>query len=88
MDTSFQDLLSSYVARYPQEVRDLAETFCASTTRLSHHAATPQPTTLTADARARALERGVNVELLASAIADYSAIEMRAESMQRDRNKS
>ena len=86
MDTSFQELLSSYVARYPQEVRDLAETFCASTTRLSHHMVT-QPMALTADVKAQALQRGLSVELLADAVADYSAIETRAESMQRDRSK-
>ena len=85
MDTSFQELLSAYVARYPQEVRDLAETFCASTTRLGHHMVTPMA--LTADVKAQALQRGLSVELLAGAVADYSAIEMRAESMQRDRSK-
>lgn len=87
MEPSFQELLARYVERYPQEVRDLAETFCASTTRLGHHMVT-QPTALTAEARAQALDRGVSVELLANAVADYSAIEMRAEAMQRDRHQT
>lgn len=80
MDTSFQELLSSYVERYPQEVRDLAETFCASTTRLGHHMVT-QPMALTGEVKAQALQRGLDVELVANAVADYSAIEARAESM-------
>ena len=87
MERSFEELLASYVERYPQKVRDLAETFCASTTRLGHHMAT-QPMALTAEARAQARERGVDVDLLAGAVAEYSVIEMRAESMHRDRNKA
>lgn len=86
MEPTFEAMLASYVERYPQEVRDLAETFCATTTRLGHHMAT-QPLALTADARAQALSRGVDVDLLAGAVADYSIIEMRAESMHRDRHQ-
>ncbi|RZL91391.1 MAG: hypothetical protein EOP76_13750 [Variovorax sp.] len=70
--------MSDYRANYSQEVRDLAETFCGSTTRLSVQGETaPRP--LTAEFLRQADAHGIDGEVLARAVAHYTRIEALAE---------
>ena len=82
MNPSFDDLLSAYVGEYPQTVRDVAETFCASTTRLGGHAAIPMQPPM-AEIRRCALAKGIDADMLGAAVAAYARVESSAEAMQR-----
>lgn len=74
-----------YQAKYPQQVRDIAETCCASTTRLSTGARTAQVSL--DELRALALRHGVDIDALTAAVADYAAFEEQAETEQRQRGR-
>lgn len=67
--------------KYSQQVRDLAETCCASTTRLSTGARTGQVSL--DELRALALRHGVDLDALTAAVADYAAFETQAEAEHR-----
>lgn len=76
--------MQDYQSTYSQEVRDLAETFCSSTTRLSAGEAR-EPRALPADIREEALAHSIDIGVLSQAIAAYSQIEALAEAAFRKR---
>lgn len=80
MQDAITELLAVYTAKYPQNVRDVAETLCGSTTRLPGRKSIL--TRLLNDSlRETARKHGIEAETLAAAVAAYSEIEERAESM-------
>ena len=84
MTTSVEDLMRAYVSKYPQEVREVVETFAAGPTRLSGaHKISPMSE---AGVRAIALRQGVDAEALISAVIDYAEIEALAEQSLRGPN--
>ena|ERR1700712_799702 len=82
--SSIERLLEDYAARYSQQVRDLAETFSAATTRLGNARGDPSAA-LADDVRASARKHGVDPESLLAAVADYAVIESRSEALHRSR---
>ncbi|RYE74978.1 MAG: hypothetical protein EOO80_16105 [Oxalobacteraceae bacterium] len=74
---TLEQLMADYAAGYSQEVRDLAETLCASTTRLAVHGEAVRPSLH--DVRRTALERGIDEAELVRAVNDYAQIETAAE---------
>lgn len=82
MSETLEALMRDYKANFSQEVRDLAETFCGSTTRLSV-AGEPEPRQLTADFLRQARAHGIDREVLSQAVALYSRIEALAEARAR-----
>lgn len=82
---SIEELLHGYAARYPQQIRDLAETFSAATTRLGNAQGDPS-TALAEDVRASARKHRVDAEMLLAAVADYAVIESRSEALHRARS--
>jgi hypothetical protein len=83
-DSSIEQLLEGYAARYTQQIRDLAETFSAATTRLGSAQGDPS-TALADDVRAGARKHRVDADLLLAAVADYAVIESRSEALHRSR---
>lgn len=79
MEPTLEELLRAYKTDFPQEVRDLAETFCNATTRLANAPANA-PRALTDEMRHRAAAHGIRDEDLAAAVAQYTRIEALAES--------
>jgi len=82
MEEALVDRLERYRAQYPQAIRDVAETFCASTTRLQAAGAplaTPDAVILIANRHA------VDAKLLHAAIGEYAQIDS---AMQREALKS
>lgn len=77
-------LLAAYNSRYPQEVRELAETLCAGTTRLESPGAL-ESRVLPADVRRAAEKHGIPLDTLSAAVADYTVIEKRAMEIYRAR---
>ncbi len=84
MQETLEDLLTTYQTEFPQQVRDLAETFSVSTTRVVQ-APRDAPPRLTNEFRLRAKEHGISEEDLAAAIAMYSRIEALAEANHRQK---
>ena len=82
MPETLEALMQDYKRNYSQEVRDLAETFCGSTTRLSV-GAEREPRQLTEEFRRKAHAHGIQVEVLSQAVAHYSQIEELAEARAR-----
>lgn len=74
---TLEQMMADYAARYSQEVRDLAETLCASTTRLAVQGEAMRPSL--PDVRRTALERNIDEAELAGAVHDYAQIETAAE---------
>ncbi|MDB5826332.1 MAG: hypothetical protein JWQ73_552 [Variovorax sp.] len=83
--TGIEDLLQGYAARYPQQIRDLAETFSSATTRLGNAQGDPLAA-LAEDVRASARKHKVDAAMLLAAVSDYAVIESRSEAMQRARS--
>ena len=86
MEPTIEELMATYAAKYPSNVRDLAETFCVATTRFGDR----EDIISRVDReglRRSAVKRGVDPDVLTAAVADYSAIERQAEVMQRARGK-
>ena len=72
MEQALADQLERYRSQYPQAIRDLAETYCSSTTRLGAAGApvaTPDAVMLIAN------RHEVDAKLLGAAIAEYSQID-------------
>lgn len=72
MEEALADRLERYRAQYPQAIRDLAETFCSSTTRSQAAGAplaTPDALMLIAN------RHEVDAKLLHAAIGEYSQID-------------
>ena len=83
-DSSIEQLLEGYAARYAQQIRDLAKTFLAATTRLG--SAQGDPSTAPADGvRASARKHRVDADLLLAAVADYAVIKSRSKALHRSR---
>lgn len=83
-ESSVQQLLDSYTARYPEQIRDLAETFSAATTRLGHAQGNPSAV-LVDDVRSSARKNRVDADLLLAAVDEYAVIESRSEALHRPR---
>jgi hypothetical protein len=82
MAETLEVLMRDYRSNYSQEVRDLAETLCGSTTRLST-AGEQRPRAPTAELHRQAHLHGIDVEVLSRAVAHYSEIEALAEARAR-----
>ncbi len=80
MQDAITELLAVYTAEYPQNVRDVAETLCGSTTRLPGRNSIVSRL-LNDSLRQTARKHGIDAETLAAAVAAYSEIEERAESI-------
>lgn len=84
LEPTLEQRMSAYLADYPQDVRDLAETFCSATTRLKGQQGRTTPE-LSADIRSTAMARGIPVDVLRSAVDAFSRIEAEAEAQHRNR---
>ncbi|MEP6720734.1 MAG: hypothetical protein ABJA77_04775 [Variovorax sp.] len=82
MAPTIELLIAAYTRNYPQQVRDLTEALCASTTQLARPGV-PRPQILGEDVRQSAAKHGIDPETLTAAIADYSDIEAQAAEMHR-----
>ena len=83
MELTLAEQFDAYRAKYSEQVRDLAETFCANTTRLSVGAEAVQVSP--EDVRLMARRHEVDYDTLSAAVADYAAFELRAEAEHRRR---
>ncbi|CAN5699291.1 hypothetical protein BH11PSE13_BH11PSE13_36500 [soil metagenome] len=83
-EASIEQLLDAYASRYPQQIRDLAETFSAATTRLGNAQGDPSAA-FADDVRASARKHRVDADMLLAAVADYVVIETRSEALHRSR---
>ncbi|VWX57258.1 conserved hypothetical protein [Burkholderiales bacterium 8X] len=77
MSSELEALLAAYTSDFPQKVRDVAETLCAETTHMPHRQ-TGTSRLKPAELQRTASKHGIEVEMLASAVAAYSQIEERA----------
>lgn len=86
MEPTMETLLSAYHAKYTQQMRELAETLCAGTTRLESPNAI-ESRVLVQEVRRTAEKHGVDYETLGAAVADYTVIEQRALAQFRERGR-
>lgn len=72
MEKVLADRLQRYREQYPEQIRGMAETFCAATTRLGTAGA---PVATVDTVRPMAERHGLDVDELVAAITEYAQIE-------------